>query len=94
MASEYLRADTHALLVLDVYIEVADHHHAAIGADALLAAAELAGLHVALHDVHAVLLVEGDAGDFVKADHVILADQAALARGVVDEHAGDRCLTA
>ena len=55
-------------------------HDAAVGADALLAAAELAGLHVALHDVDAVLLVEGDAGDLVEADHVVLADQAALAR--------------
>ena len=59
-----------------------------------LPAAELAGLHVALHDVHAVLLVEGDAGDFVEADDVVLADQAALAVGIVDEHARDRRLAA
>ena len=45
-----------------------------------LPAAELAGLHVALHDVDAVLLVEGDAGDLVEADDVVLADQPALAR--------------
>ena len=44
------------------------------------------GLHVALHDLHAVLLVERDAADLVEADHVVLADQAALAAGVVHEH--------
>ena len=68
------------LLVLHVHVEVADHDDAAVGPDALLAPAEFAGLHVALHDVHAVLLVEGDAGNFVEADHVVLADQAPLAR--------------
>ena len=52
------------------------------------------GLHVPLHDVHAVLLVEGDAGDLVEADHVVLADQSALARGVVHEHPGDGGLAA
>ena len=66
----------------------------AVGADALLAAAELAGLHVALHDVHAVLLVEGDAGHLVEADHVVLADQAALAGGHVHEHLRDGRLAA
>jgi hypothetical protein len=67
-----------ALLVLHVHLEVAHHHHTAVGANALLATTELAGLHVALHDVHAILLVEGDAGDLIEADHVVLADQAAL----------------
>ena len=43
-----------------------------LGADALRAAAELAGLHVSLHDVDAVLLVEGDAGDLIEADDVVL----------------------
>ncbi len=51
----------YALLVFHVDIKVADQDDAAVRADALLATAELAGLHVALHDVHAVLLVEGDA---------------------------------
>ena len=60
--------------MLNVYLEIAQHHNSAIGADALLPAAELAGFHVALHDVHAVLLVERNAGDFIEADHVILAD--------------------
>ena len=64
------------------------------GPDAFLAPAELAGLHVALHDVDAVLLVEGDAGDLVEADHIVLADQSALAVGIVDEHAGDGRLAA
>ena len=67
------------LLLLDIHIEIADHDDAAVGADVLLAAAELARRHVALHDVDAVLLIEGDAGDLVEADDVVLADQAALA---------------
>ena len=65
----------------NIDVEVADHHDRAIGPDALLAAAELPGLHVALHDVDAVLLVEGDAGDLVEADDVVLADQPALTGG-------------
>ena len=82
------------LLLLDVHLEVADHDHAALGADALLAAAELARRHVALHDVHAVLLVEGDPGDLVEADHVVLADEAALPVGHVHEHPGHGGLAA
>ena len=69
-----------ALLVLDVDVEVADHDDAAVGADALRAAAELARLHVALHDVDAVLLVEGDAGDLVEADDVVLARRGRAGR--------------
>jgi hypothetical protein len=83
-----------ALLVGDVDVEVADQHDRAVGADRLTASRELAGLHVALHDVDAVLLVEGDAGDLVEADDVVLGDQAALSGGVVDEHAGDGGLAA
>jgi hypothetical protein len=83
-----------ALLLLDIDIEVADHGDAALGADALLAAAELAGGHVALEDVDAVLLIERHAGHLVEADHVVLADQAALAIAVVDEHLGDGGLAA
>ena len=52
---------TDPLLVLHIHFEVANHDDAAIGANALLSAAELAGLHVSLHDIHAILLVEGDA---------------------------------
>src|SRR5580704_373746 len=81
-------ADT--LLVLHVHFEIADHYHSAIRADTLLPAAKLAGLHVALHDVHAILLVEGNAGDFIEADHVILADQSTLTVGIIDEHPCDR----
>ena len=83
-----------ALLLLDIHIEVADHDEAAVSADLVLAAAELAGRHVALHDVHAVLLIEGDAGHLVEAHDVVLADKAALASGVVDEHLGDGRLAA
>ena len=80
------------LLVLDIHLEIAHHDDAAIGPDALLAPAELAGLHVALHDVDAILLVEGDARNFVEADHVVLADQPPLAGRHVDEHPGDGAL--
>jgi hypothetical protein len=56
---------TNSLLVLHVNLEIAYHHHAAIGADAFLSPAEFAGLHVALHNVDTVLLGEGNAGNFI-----------------------------
>src|SRR5947207_513099 len=62
-----------ALLMLDIDLKVSDHHDAAVGTNTLLTTAEFARLHVALHDVHTVLLVEGHTGDLVKTDHVILA---------------------
>ena len=80
--------------MLYIDIEVTDKHHGAIGTDAFLTPAEFARLHVALHDVDAVLLVEGDAGDFVEADDVVLRDEAALSSGVVDEHPGNGGLAA
>src|SRR5437868_15104477 len=83
-----------ALLVLHVNLKVSDHDHAAVRANAFLSAAKLAGFHVPLHDVHAVLLVEGYAGNFIEADDIVLADQAALAARVIDEHAGDGRLAA
>ena len=55
----------------------------------ILATAKLAGSHVALHDVHAVLLIEGDPRYFIEAHHVVLAHQATLSSGVVHEHLGD-----
>ena len=59
-----------------------------------LAAGELAGLHVALQHVDAFLLIEGDAGDFVETNDVVLGDETALPGAVVDEHVGDRCFAA
>lgn len=67
---------TNPLLVLDVHLEVADHDDPAVGPDALFSAAELGGLHVALYDVDAVLLVEGDTGDLVEANDIVLADES------------------
>ena len=61
-----------SLLVLYVHIEVSYHHHRSLGGDKIFTPAELAGFHVALHDVDAVLLVEGDAGNLVEADDVVL----------------------
>src|SRR5690348_16841926 len=78
---------TNTLLVDDVNLEVPNHDDAAARANALPPAAELARLHVALHDVDAILLIEGDAGDLVEADDVVLADEAPLPGAVVDEHA-------
>src|SRR5947207_3369099 len=80
---------THSLLVFNVHIKVADHHDAAVSANTLLASAEFARLHVALHDIDAILLIEGDTRDLVEADDVVLTDQAALAICVVDEHPRD-----
>ena len=85
-------ADT--LLLLHRHIEVADQDQRPLRADALLAPAELARRHVPLHDVDAVLLVEGDAGDFVETHHIVLADQAALPVCHVDEHLRDGGLAA
>jgi hypothetical protein len=83
-----------AQLVGDVHVEVADHHDPTVGADALLATAELARLHVALEDVDAFLGVERDAGDLVEADDVVLGDEAPSPRRVVHEHVGDGRLAA
>ena len=75
-----------ALLVFDIHLEVAHHDHAAEPSNALLAAAELPGLHIPLHDVDPVFLIKGDSGDLVEADHIVLAYEATLAVGGVDEH--------
>src|SRR5918996_316585 len=83
-----------ALLLLNINIEVSDHDKAPISADLVLPTAELTGGHVALHDVHTVLLIEGDAGHLIEAHNVVLAYKAALASGVVDEHLGDGRLAA
>src|SRR5437879_5154565 len=82
------------LLVLHVDVKVSDHHNTAISTNTLLAAAELGGLHVALHNVDAIFLVKGDAGDFVEAHDVVLAHKSALACGHVDKHTGDGGLAA
>ena len=84
----------HTLLSLHLDIEIAHHHDAAVGPNALLAAGELTGLHVALQDVDAVLLVEGHARHLVEAHNVVLADQSALPVGVVHEHLGHGGLAA
>ena len=86
--------DTGEVLLLTVDVEVAYHHDAAVGTDLVLAAAELARRHIALHDVDAVLLVEGDARYLIEADNVVLADETTLSSGIVDEHLCDRRLAA
>jgi len=82
------------LLLLDIHVEIADHDDASFGPDILLAAAKLAGRHVAFHDVDAVLLVEGDARHFIEADHVVLTYETALTVRIVDKHLGDGRLAA
>lgn len=74
------------LLLLDVHIEIADHHEAAVGANVFFAAAELSRRHVALHDVYAVFFIERDTRYLVKADHVVLTYQPPLPGRVIDEH--------
>src|SRR5690349_11267707 len=82
----------HTLLLLDIDIEIADHHNPALSPDILFRAAKLARGHITLHDVDAVLLIKGNSGDFVETDNVILTDETTLSSGVVDEHLGDGCL--
>ena len=48
----------YSLLVFNIDIEVTNEYHASIRPDAFLAATKFAGLHVALHNVDAVLLVK------------------------------------
>ena len=85
-------ADTQ--LGLDVDLEVANHHDAALGPDRPAASAELSGLHVALEDVDAFLLVEGDTGYLIETDDVVLGDQPSAAGVHVHEHVGNRGLAA
>ena len=75
--------------MLDIDFEISDQHNGALGANTLAAARELAALHVAIHDVDAVLLIEGDARHLVEAHHIILADEATLAIRHIHKHAGD-----
>ena len=82
------------LLVLNVHLEIADQNDAAIGTDVLLAATELARLHVSLHDVHPVLLVERYSRHLIEADDIVLAHKPTLTIGVVDKHLRHRCLAA
>ena len=84
-----------SLLLLHVHIEDCQPSRCPPSRpNVLLAAAELAGRHVALHDVDAVLLIEGNPGDLVEADHVVLANQSSLPRRVIDEHLRDGRLAA
>ena len=81
------------LLVFDINVKITHEHQATVRAYTFAAPAKLARLHVPLHDVDAILLIEGDAGDFIKADDIVLGNQAALPRCVVHKHAGNRCFT-
>ncbi|MNG30091.1 hypothetical protein D3C84_1156310 [compost metagenome] len=80
--------------MFNIHIEVSDKHHGAIGSNAFLPTAELAGLHVALHDVDPFLGIERDPTDLIKANHIVLAHQATLPAGVVDKHLSDGRLAA
>src|SRR5258708_34039522 len=85
---------TDPLLMLDIYFKIADHHDAAFGPNTVATTRELARLHVALHDVDTVLLIEGNAGHLIKANDVVLADKPALPIRHIDEHACNRGLAA
>ncbi len=63
-----------ALLVFDIYIEVANQDDVAVGTDAFLATAEFTELQVSFHDVYAIFLIEGDTRHLIEANHIVLAD--------------------
>src|SRR5664279_5584341 len=84
---------SNTLLVLDIHIEVSDHHDATFGPDTLAAPRELTRFHVALHDVDAVLLIEGDSRHLIKTHNVILANKATLTVGHIYKHSGDGSFT-
>src|SRR5262245_39119633 len=75
------------LLMLHIYFEIAHQDDATFGADTLTATRKFPRLHEAFHDVYTILLDEVHPRNFVKANHIVLADQAALAARHVDEHA-------
>ena len=79
---------------LDVAVDVADEDDRALGRDDVPATAEGPVLHVALHDVDAVLVREADAGGLVERHHVPQRDQPALAGAQVHEHLRRRRLAA
>src|SRR4051812_3521417 len=81
-----------ALLLLDFNVQIANHDNTTLGTDVLFGAAELPRGHVSLHDVDAILLVEGNAGHLIEAHHVVLTDEATLATCIVNKHLGDCCL--
>ena len=80
---------TNPLLVRYIDFKVAKQNNSAESTNALLAATKFPGFHIAFHDINAVFLIEGHAGDFVEANHVVLTNEAALAARHIDEHARD-----
>src|SRR5690242_4378842 len=82
------------LLMLDVNVKVTQHDDTALGPDIVFAAAKLTGCHVALHDVDAISLIEGDTAHLVKTNNVVLANETTLAGRVVYEHLCNRSLAA
>ena len=60
---------------VDRLVDVADEYHAGRGADRIPPAGEGTGGHKVLHDLHAVLVLEGDPGDFIEGHHVPQAHQ-------------------
>ena len=56
------------LLVFNINIKIAHKYDTAIGTNTFLATAELARFHVPLHYVDAILLVKGNAGNFIETD--------------------------
>ncbi|KQU32026.1 hypothetical protein ASG69_20960 [Rhodococcus sp. Leaf225] len=81
-----------ALLVLNVDFEISDKDYSTLGSDAFPATTELPRLHVTLHYVDAILLIERDARYLVETHYVVLSNKTALATCVIDEHSCDSCL--
>ena len=83
-----------ALLMLNINLEISNHYNAAKSTDALFATAKFPRLHVALHYVHAILLIKSHPRNLIKANNIVLAHQTLLAILIVDEHLCDRSFAA
>src|SRR5205823_1608317 len=76
-----------------IYFEIAEEDNSTESADALLSTAKLPRLHISLHDVNTVFLVEGHAGDLIETNHIVLTNQSSLSSRVVNEHSRHRRLS-
>ena len=75
-------------------VDIADEDHAGRGLDRVLAPGEGARGHEVLHDLHAVLVLEGDAGHLVEGHQIPEADQSHRPAGHVVKEIGHRGLAA
>src|SRR5215213_2192870 len=79
---------SYPLLLFYIDFEIPEHYYAALSTDVLFTTAELPRCHVAFHDIDTVLLIKGDAGNFIKTHNIVLANQTSLASRIIDKHLG------